>query len=105
MPLKEIRRKFTASELFILAWRSQEQSVQFKRKFRGQANASQSVDEENPLEQPGRSPSKNATAPPGVPARFLNADGEVDLRKMTGPQAWRYFSGQGMKFPIVHSDH
>jgi len=38
--------------------------------------------------------------PEGLPNRFFNADGELDLRGVTGADAFRFFQAQGKTLPI-----
>lgn len=115
MPLREIRKKFTKSELFMLAWRSQEQAVKMKSKFREDAvdvPRYQSPSEDEPdegeavkLPQPKRRNRRKAyedsQVPEGLPSHFYNKDGELDLRQVTGDEAYRFFAAQGIQLPII----
>jgi hypothetical protein len=87
---REIEKKFTRSELVILAWRSQEISASFER-------------------QSGTTPPTGkrnfhlgAQVPEGLPDKFYNKDGEVDLRQVTGEEAYKYMSAIGVKLPIMY---
>lgn len=75
---REIEQRFTKSELVLLAWRSQEQAAEMKRRMEAGSD-----------EQPRNN---------GVPKKYLNDEGEVDMSKMTGDEAYRYL--QGIGFPV-----
>lgn len=90
MPLREIKRKFTKSEIFMLGWRSQEQVVHMKRSMKKPpGNSSRNLlNEDTPSELV-------------VPNHLRNADGELDLRKATAQEAYQIFAAQGIRLPIV----
>lgn len=85
---RELEEKFTKSELVLLAWRSQEVSA--------------SLEKGAPTGAPAGTYRKmtDAQVPEGLPDHFYNEQGEVDLRKVTGAEAYRYFSSVGIKLPI-----
>jgi hypothetical protein len=39
----------------------------------------------------------------GLPPRFYNKEGELDLRQVTGAEAFKLFQAQGMVFPIIRT--
>lgn len=39
--------------------------------------------------------------PEGLPDRFFNAEGDIDLRQVTGEDAWKFFAAQGIKLPVM----
>jgi hypothetical protein len=77
MPYSEIEERFTLSEIVIMAWSSQEQLLK--------------------IEKPKKETEQS------IPT-YKNKDGEEepDPSKMTGKQAYSFFSQMGMHFPIVH---
>lgn len=87
---RELEKKFCRSELVLLAWRSQEIAAQL---------------EESAGTAPAASGKKrqytDANVPEGLPDRFYNKDGEVDLRQVTGEEAYRYFSSMGIRLPVM----
>ena len=85
---REIERKFTRSEIALLAWRSQEIAVALEKSAGMGGDA------------PQRRKAVNAQVPDGLPDRFFNEKGEVDLSKVTGEDAWQYMSAQGIKLPV-----
>ncbi len=85
---RELDVKFTKSELFLLAWRSREQSAALEKS----------------MKQPGRhsaSDNGDAEVPEGLPEHFFNKDGDLDLRQVSGREAYRFFSAIGKKLPII----
>jgi len=46
----------------------------------------------------------NAAVPAGLPDHFFNDEGEVDLSKVTGAEAYKYFMMQGVKLPMIFKD-
>lgn len=87
---REIEKKFTRSELILLAWRSQEISAQFAKDT-----------EMPPPSGKKRKHYDNAQVPEGLPDHFYNEEGEVDLRQVTGKEAYQYLSRMGLKLPIM----
>jgi hypothetical protein len=90
MSKRELDAKFTKSELFILAWRSQEQSWKLEESMHKNGNQS-----------PAKGHHHVEGTPAGLPDKFFNKEGEVDLRQVTGREAYKYFSAMGLKFPIM----
>lgn len=41
-----------------------------------------------------------AGQPANLPAHYYNEEGEVDLRQVTGKEAYNFFLAQGIKLPI-----
>lgn len=87
---RELESKFTRSELVLLAWRSQEQSAMLDASLKKNKGGSRTP-----------SGSYEEGVPEGLPPHFYNERGEVDLRKVTGKEAYRYFSSLGIKLPIM----
>lgn len=96
-PLHEIEERFKKSELAIVAWSSQEQSEHLRQRMKQSETKGQA--------QYGTPP--NAKIPPGssvpegLPARFFNKDGELDLRGVTGMEAWQYMQAIGKRLPYI----
>lgn len=96
-PLHEIEERFTKSELAIVAWSSQEQSEHLRQRMK--------KSEDEGKVQYGTPP--NAKIPPGttvpenLPAKFFNAQGELDLSGVTGVEAWKYMQAIGVKLPYI----
>ena len=108
LPLREIKKRFTKTDLVILAWRSQEQAYQLKRRYdtgKTRKPKTRFLDRETvnafgeEEEQPGGKRRQTEGVPEGLPDRFYNKDGEVDLSRVTGEDAWKYFAAQGIKLP------
>lgn len=88
---RELEKKFTRSELVLLAWRSQEISA--------------SLDASAKPPQENRAKKRfyfDAQVPEGLPDKFFNADGEIDLRQVSGEEAYKYMSSIGVKLPIMY---
>lgn len=90
---RELEKKFTRSELVLLAWRSQEMSA--------------SLEKQTEAQKAGTAPPKrrnyfDAAVPEGLPDHFYNADGEIDLRQVRGEDAYKYMSAIGIKLPIMY---
>ena len=126
MPLKEIRKKFTYSELAILAWRSQEQRIQMHRRIHGDEEPQrQYEDEPQSLEDipedvirgkkkvvkeklkvvTTRSGKKRkdygGAIPANLPDRFFDENGDLNLSRVTGEEAYKFFAAQGIKLPVM----
>lgn len=92
MPVREIAKKYTKSELAIVAWRSAEtaHNLEVATKVRRPHS-----DSSTGPETPGnRIPEDTLEVKmgPEVVAKLGGEDGEVDLRKMTGAEAMRFMS-------------
>lgn len=107
LPLEEIRDRFTLSEIALMGWRSQEQVFKMKRKMDRNRTDWESQDYE-PTEMPktkNRSKPKkkkeyDGHVPEGLPERFYDEEGEVNLSKVKLQDALKYLNGQGFKFPM-----
>jgi hypothetical protein len=88
---REMEAKFRRSELIIMAWRSQEVSASLKMKTDGT---------DQPPVGKKRKTYSDAQVPRNLPDKFYNKDGEVDLRQVTGAEAYKYMMSQGVKLPI-----
>lgn len=81
LPLREIEAKYCKSEIFIVAWRSQETVYQMNKKFKDIDKHQKDVSEEVEVE----------------------VDGDLDLRKMKSKDVFNYFSSIGLNFPIMET--
>lgn len=89
---REMEKKFTRSEMALLAWRSQEISASMdKIKTEGKEEGAAS---------PKKRKVHDAQIPEGLPDRFFNEEGELDLRNVTGEEAHKYMSSIGIQLPV-----
>lgn len=118
MPLEEIRERFTWSEIVLMGWRSQEQSYKMKRRMNRSPQDKREMTEDEwekfeireagqkkTVERPkswGRKPKKeyDGHVPEGLPDRFYDEEGEVNLSKVELKDALKYLNGMGFKFPF-----
>lgn len=80
MPLREIEERFTKSELVLMAWRSQEMHHNLQKDM--------------PKKKKGKKGNKYSAddiGPEGMPDEFFDENGEINLSKVKGEQARRYF--------------
>ena len=89
MPLRELRRRFTKSELVVAAWRSAEMA-HYMRQTTKQTKAG--MDSKLGIKKEALSEDVK---------RFINEDGDVDLRLMSGDQVYNYLAKQGLRLPVV----
>lgn len=103
---REIDDRFTKSELMLLAWRSQEMSYNMKK---------QSDDTKTNAPRAAGSGIKHQQVvtgelPQDLPDHFFRKDddpeagvkaGELDLRQVTGADAYRLFQKMGIKLPVI----
>jgi hypothetical protein len=94
MPLREIRDKFTWSEIVLMGWRSAEQSHQLKSK------TPENLRRSNVRSGKPRKQYAHGEIPDNLPDRFFNEEGEVDLSKVTGRDAVRYLQAIGINVPV-----
>lgn len=86
---REIDEKFTKSELYLLSWRSMETAHQMERK----------VPVDKPMEK--MRSYGNVQVPADLPKQFYDENGEVNLSKVTGREAYKYLSALGFKMPVM----
>jgi hypothetical protein len=87
---RELEEKFKKSEMVVLAWRSQEISANMEKQSEGMMSPGKS-----------RKPVYDAEVPHNLPDHFFNEDGEIDLRQVTGEEAYKYMSSIGVKLPRI----
>jgi hypothetical protein len=85
MPLSEIEDKFTLSEMAVMSWSSQEQMANLEKK----------------TDRPTIRTKNKRQNKEGLPEHFYNESGEIDLRRVTGKEAYKFLSAQGIKIPII----
>jgi hypothetical protein len=98
MPYRDVLKRYTKSEMAIMAWRSQEQSASLKK-----------PKTQVPLvNRPELKVQQTYGADPDVTALeerlgpVANRLGEdLDLRKLTGQEAIRFLGAQGMRIPFM----
>lgn len=90
LPLREIEERFTRSELVFVAWRSQELHHNMMKDHPTIAKTKSGKRSKYSMEDKG---------PQGMPDRFFNKDGEIDLRQVSGEDARMYFAKLGI--PLV----
>jgi len=104
MPIREIHKKYTKSELIMLAWDSRQKAYAMSQMYKRPA---QTTDAHYPSEKyvntNGIHETKDAYEMPKtinegvpIPKSFINKEGEIDLRQATGPQAVRYLRALGI---------
>lgn len=110
MPLEEIRDRFTKSERVMIAWRSQEQYWQMKKKMgdrpRGRKRATEPGKKGKEVRIKGQRIQYNDSMVDSMPDKFFNEEGELDMRLMTGQQAVAYMNAKSKEmglplFPVV----
>ncbi len=96
---RELEAKFTKSEMIILAWRSQEMAYLLEVSTKETTGGSV-----------GQTKHHVQGTPEGLPDHFFRKDydpvagigaGELDLRQVTGDEAYKYFSAMKIHLPIM----
>lgn len=104
--MREIKKKFTTSELVVMAWRSKELSANMK--------VINAVDSQpiNNIEGQRRQPinpnsiqetesayvlPEGVNAGVSIPKKFFDEKGELNLSKVTGPEALGYLNALGLR--------
>lgn len=101
MPLRELNARFTKSELFISAWRSQEQAEAFRKPSRNDHRPP-------PPQQPANGTTPDGTSvkiapgqPVGYPPEYYDETGHFNLSKVRGKDAFNYFKSLGIVLPVI----
>ena len=108
-PMREIKEKYTKSDLTILAWQSKLQTYNMTKGMKSTNKVSVSSDQDEETVAPaGIKETEEAYVLPagvnnGVPIKkkFFDKDGEIDLRQVTGEEAAAYIRGVGIPLAIV----
>jgi hypothetical protein len=122
MPMREVRKKFTFSEIAIMSWRSKEMSANMHKNRSPKERSEETPvhEDSKPLpdyglqHKPVRHPSvrieetedsyklpsdiNNGVA---IPKKFFDDEGDLNLSKVTGAEAVRYCNAVGLKIPTV----
>ena len=95
---RALEEKFTKAEMVLLAWRSHEMS--------------HNMDKGTKMSMQTGSKARNMEGlPPDLPDHFFRTEddpetgikaGELDLRQVTGKDAYRLFQKMGIKLPVIH---
>lgn len=113
MPMREIRQKYTLSDISLLSWHSKQQSYNMQQKYKSNSRpsngkegssggqhlkgyAAQITETETHYLMPADL--NNGVA---IPKKFFNAKGDLDLRLATGPEACNYLRALGLDMPPV----
>jgi hypothetical protein len=96
LPLEEIRERFTWSEMVLLGWRSQEQSHNWKKRSKGLGKR-----EHHEPAGDKRHYGADDSIPEGLPERFYDEEGSVNLSKVKGKEAVAYMNALGFKIPPI----
>lgn len=101
LPLREINSRFTTSELFIAAWRSQEQAEAFRKTAKDDHKTQATAQPPTVTQPDGRTVKIAPGQPTGYPPEYYNDEGYFDLSKVTGKQAHAYFKSLGIILPVM----
>lgn len=106
LPLKEIYARFTRSEVMLLGWRSAEMAHNMRATPPQQpAAVPQGAYAGVTSEQRRQLEVIEEQLGPTLIAKLENEEGQVDMRKLTGPEALRYMAAMGMPVPVVEGTH
>jgi hypothetical protein len=108
LPMREIKKKYTTSELVMMAWDSKQKAVNMnkmykkpsststvKQEYTGGGNTNGIRETSDAYEMPA---AINAGVP--IPKKWFNEKGEIALRQATGPQAVHYLNALGLNIAI-----
>lgn len=110
LPVRNIEEKYTSSEIYMMGWHSRLQSYNMSKRFKHKALPEKSagngayIDDINPnnVKDLGNAwqlpPSINNGVP--IPKKFFNEEGDLDLRRATGPEALAYLRKLGIQISI-----
>lgn len=99
--MREIRRKYTKSELMLIAWDSKQKSYNLSKQFKDRSSSSNS-DAPSTITNGIRETDNAYELPEGInggvaiPKKFFNKEGELDLRLATGDEACGYLRALGV---------
>lgn len=103
LPIREINKKYTKSELVILAWDSKQKAYNMHQMYKSTSTGATSSDHTSSsyngiveTDSAYEMPSRDINNGVPVPKAFINEEGEIDLRRATGPQAVAYLNGLGL---------
>lgn len=102
IPFREIKRRFTKSEIILMAWRSQEQHHNMKKKLKKyDSDEDEDTDETTVKKHKGKKRKiySDGIGPERMPDEFYDENGDFNLSKVKGEQARRYFESV-LKIPM-----
>jgi hypothetical protein len=91
MPLREIRKKFTRSEIVLMGWRSQEQYRYIKSKSPDREDYTEDGAPPQRRGKGTRRKTYDGFGPEGMPDHFFDENGDFNLSKVRGEEARQYF--------------
>lgn len=103
LSMREIKKKYTKSELVMMAWDSKQKSYNMSQQFKHHSpkdSNSERIDYEG--NSSGIRETKTSYTMPAdlnngvaIPKKFFDEAGEIDLRQATGPEALGYMRAIG----------
>jgi len=112
LSMREIRKKYTKSELVLMAWDSRQKSQNMRRAYKKPKLENGKEQREYVGHTSGKNPNgiretEDAYEMPsglnkGVPVlkKWFNKEGELDLRLATGPEAVKYCNAIGINIAM-----
>lgn len=103
MPTREIHKHYTKSEMAVIAWRSSE-TVYHMSSNRPQLNHAQGNGQEHPFQGKDYAlPDREFQAledrlGEAIVTAMVDDQGEIDLKRLTGPQALHFLQSMGLPF-------
>lgn len=105
MPLWQIQAAYTLSEMVMIGWRNTETSVMLERQSRMPVANKQNAEDDVTMDDRERNLDRAITS---FKTRLINKHGDVDMRKLTGPEACAYMSAIGIPlipmFPVARHE-
>jgi hypothetical protein len=96
LPLREIRKKFTKSEIILMGWRSQEQSQSLKKRL---GDKPKSKGRQASTDEKYKRDYSEYIVPDELPDRFYDENGDINLSKVSAADARQFLEAQGLMFP------
>lgn len=86
LPVRELRQRYTKSEMAIMAWRSSEMSHNMSQMTAKNGGGPEEDKQLSALER----------RLGGIAEKIENEKGELDLHKLTGPEAMQFMASMGI---------
>lgn len=101
MPMREIRKKYTISDLVLMSWDSKQKSYNMRKRFhKGSDSEVGTVKDVGEAWQLPEGVNNNVA----IPKKFFNDEGELDLRLATGEEACAYLRKLGISImPVIRT--
>lgn len=107
MSMREIKKKYTKSEMLLMAWDSRQKSYAMKQLYSSSKTTKQSgVAKDSVTTTPARHNVRetkdgyelpdNVNNGVSIPKKFFNNSGEIDLSHASGPEAVKYLQALGI---------